>query len=44
MGLKFERKVCIRDKSLGVISIWGVFKTIRLAEESGGEKTKQNKV
>lgn len=44
MGLEFERQVCIRDKSLGVISRWRVFKTITLAQERGGEKTKQNKV
>lgn len=38
MHLKFGRKICIRDKSLGVGSIQMVFKNMRLVAEEEGEE------
>jgi hypothetical protein len=42
IGLNFGRKVCIKDNSLAVISIWIVLRTMKLADKRKG-RTKKDK-
>lgn len=40
--MKFGRKICVRNKNVGVISIWVVFKIMRLIdEEEKGEMSRK---